>query len=267
MQQSLRWLVAVAVGIGIGASGIWLVGKRADDGNAPLPAGPEPGSQYRTDDDLRATAHSLREGGAILYFRHAQRQKWDSVIAFDVWEMATSADSRDESFRDAVCLTPQGIEEAKMIGRILELAKVPVGNVVSSPSCRAMQTAELAFGRIDRVSHGLAHTPVTNTGNRGAFTAEVRRTLTSLDIPAGSNAVVSAHGNTLENMATDVFASGSELVGKGLLLETGFYVIRRDANGDLHVVERYQSLGSFAAAAIDLDPKRSDSPRFTVPAG
>jgi phosphohistidine phosphatase SixA len=195
----------------------------------------------------------VRQGGYILYFRHAQRQKWDSVIAFDVYEIATGMDGNGASFKNAVCLTPQGIEEAKMIGEIFRLARIPAGHVLASPSCRARQTAMFAFGHIDSISNSLAHTPVVNPRNTAAFSAELKRVLTTVPILPGTNTIVAAHNNTLD-YNLDIFASGTKLINKSVLLETGFYVIRRDSDLSLHVVQRFNELGQLASSFIDLDP-------------
>lgn len=195
----------------------------------------------------------LRGGGFILHFRHAQRQKWDSVIAFDVYEATTGVDGATASFTDAVCLTPQGVEEAKMIGEIFRLGSIPVGHVIASPSCRARQTALLAWGRIDAISTSIAHTPVTNHDNEKAFTAELKRILTTVPIEPGTNTIVSGHGNTLE-YNPELFASGRDLLNRQALLETGCYAIRREPDGTLHLVRRFNVLGELAAHAIDLDP-------------
>jgi broad specificity phosphatase PhoE len=201
------------------------------------------------------TAHG-HEGGYILYFRHGNRDKWDSVIAFDVYETATGSDSPQASFHKAVCLSPQGQEEALMIGKIFELAKVPVGTVVASPICRSRQTAQLAFGRVDVINGGVVHTPATNAANVKAFEKELGQLLATVPMEPGKNVVVAAHGNTLENYP-DLFASGAGFLKMGLLSETGFYVIARDAGGALRIVQRFHDLGVFAANAIPLDPVAS----------
>lgn len=195
----------------------------------------------------------IRRGGFILYFRHAQRQKWDSVIGFDVYEIAAGVDGNSASFKNAVCLTPQGIEEAKMIGEIFRLGRIPAGHVVASPSCRARQTAMNAFGRIDAISNGLAHTPVVNARNSAAFSAELKRVLTTAPILPGTNTIIAAHNNTLDNNR-DLFASGANLINTNILLESGFYVIRRDSDLSLHVLQRFNDIGKVASTFIDLDP-------------
>ncbi len=200
----------------------------------------------------RAMAQRVQQGGLIIYFRHAQRQKWDSVIAFDLYEMVTGSDARNASWYDAVCLTPQGIEEAKMIGAIFTLANIPVGSIVASPSCRAQQTAELAFGHIDQTSMALVHTPALNVDNLQAFRTELASVLREIPLEGGRNAVVVAHTNTLENNAS-IFAAGIEYLADPLPLETGSYVIERSADGQLSILYEFESLGELAASAIMLD--------------
>jgi phosphohistidine phosphatase SixA len=205
----------------------------------------------KTVSPFRISAQEIKKGGYILYFRHPQRQKWDSVIAFDIYELATGTNSAEAAYRNAVCLTAQGREEARMIGKIFEIARVPVGQVASSPSCRAHEGAKLAFGKVDMVSLGLVHTPVTNSDNAAAFSAELKRVLSTIAIEDGKNAVVMAHGNTLENNR-NLFSEGKQFLAPPALSETGFYVIKRDAEGKLRIVQKFHNLGNFAASAIKL---------------
>lgn len=218
---------------------------------AKAPAGPQLQRPL-----AQSIVQDLRHGGYLLYFRHAQRQQWNSVIAFDVHELATGQDASQAGYRDAVCLTPQGREEARMIGTMLSLGRVPVGTVLSSPVCRARQTAQLAFGRIDGTQMGLVHTPVVNPANAGAFKDALRRVLQEAPIRAGSNTVIAAHENTIRNHP-DLFASGTHWFGGGMVAETGFYVIRRDEAKRLHAVFRFDNLGDFASAAVTLPAEQA----------
>jgi hypothetical protein len=74
-------------------------------------------------------------------------------------------------------------------------------------------------------------------------------------VQPGKNTVVIAHENTLRNNP-GAFASGHALIGGELIKETGFLVLRRDAQGKLHVVHRYWDLGEFATSAVDLHPRK-----------
>ena len=102
-------------------------------------------------------AEKVITGGYILHFRHAQREKWNDATAFDAYELKENIMAEDSTFAKATCLTPQGIEEAKLIGSIFNIAGVKISEVVSSPSCRARQTAIYAFGKFDRISNSLLH--------------------------------------------------------------------------------------------------------------
>ena len=71
-----------------------------------------------------------------------------------------------------------------------------------------------------------------------------------MPLASGTNSIIAGHGNTLENNK-EMFVSGTELLGSALG-ETGFYVLKRDVNGALHVVYRYATLADFAANVINL---------------
>lgn len=94
-------------------------------------------------DDL-ATAFS--EGGLIIHFRHAQRTHADDVHGFDAME-ASSAES--DAVRQFTCLNAEGIAQAQLTGWVFDVLHIQVERVLSSPSCRAIQHAEIAgLGRI-----------------------------------------------------------------------------------------------------------------------
>ena len=190
----------------------------------------------------------LKRGGYIIYFRHANREKWPEVAAFDVYELATKLqDPTQTTFRRAVCLSEQGIEEAKLIGKIFQLAKIPTGTVVSIPSCRARETANYAFGRIDKLDNSvLTHGLLSEKAFPG-FVAQLRTLLLNVDIKPGTNTVFTGHSATLERNA------GLGIDGEILSLdETGFYIIERNGNDKLAVVYSIKSISDLAVSAIDL---------------
>jgi phosphohistidine phosphatase SixA len=252
-EHRLPLLIAFCAGAVVAAS-VWTVGHGWRAPQEPAPgAAAAPGPTIALPETAAATdvVQQLRGGGYLLYFRHGNRQKWDSVIAFDIHELATATDGSTRSYRDAVCLSPQGREEAAMIGEVLRLAEIPVGRVLASPLCRSRETAQLAFGRIDATHMALVHTPVVNRDNAAAFKDGLRRVLAETAILPGTNTVITAHENTIINHA-DLFATGREWLVGGLVQEGGLYVLRRDADGTLHVVHRFQGLGELAAAGITL---------------
>ena len=94
------------------------------------------------DEDLVA---ALREGGYVIYIRHAKTNKdWGDQISpeLDLEDCNTQRQLSDE-----------GKVDAKEIGEGIKAAGIPVGNVISSEYCRAYNTAELAFGTFKKNSN------------------------------------------------------------------------------------------------------------------
>ena len=58
-------------------------------------------------------------------------------------------------YRRGLCLNELGRVESQVLGHFFRAAKIPVGEVVASPVCRARETAELSLGRIDRFDPSL----------------------------------------------------------------------------------------------------------------
>ena len=48
-------------------------------------------------------------------------------------------------FKNAVCLNERGMIQAKAMGEHIDNIDLPIGYVISSPSCRSRQTADLAL--------------------------------------------------------------------------------------------------------------------------
>ncbi len=80
----------------------------------------------------------LRDGGYVIYVRHAQTEA-------DYADQVT-ADPLDCSTQRVLSRT--GWAQAKQIGAGFERLGIPVGDVVTSQYCRAWQTADLAFGQM-----------------------------------------------------------------------------------------------------------------------
>ena len=122
---------------------------------------------------------SIAQGGCVLLIRHA----------------ATEAGTGDPSgFRIGDCATQRnlsaaGREEARRLGEIFRLHGVPVAEVRSSPWCRCLDTARLAFGRAMAWAplSSLFNDPRNEAGQRAAVIAYLR------GVPAGGNVVLVTH--------------------------------------------------------------------------
>lgn len=223
----------------------WIAGAHsaADD------ARQEEIAQYARD---RLWAQKIVGGGYILHFRHAQREKWADVTAFDAYELRTGLDASQTTFNKATCLTPQGMEEAKLIGNVFKATGLSASEVISSPSCRARQTALLAFGRIDAVDNALLHRTAMMREQHPQFARQLRKRIDSLLLKKGQNAVLSGHGGTL-SYDGDLVIDIDETGGIDERDETGFVVIERKG-GKLIARHKFKSIRNFANAMIALPP-------------
>ncbi len=82
-----------------------------------------------------ALVQRLREGGYVLYMRHASTDMSRNDSGMSSYEDC-------ENQRN---LTDKGREEARAIGAHIERLRIPIGDVLASPYCRTMETARLAF--------------------------------------------------------------------------------------------------------------------------
>lgn len=201
----------------------------------------------------RRWAKNVISGGYILHFRHAQREKWNDVQAFDAYELKKGFDAEKASFSRAVCLTSQGIEEAKLIGNIFSLMDVKISQVISSPSCRARQTAMYAFGRIDAINNALLHRTAMMEEQHPIFAKELRDLIDGLQLKPGQNVLLSGHGGTLKYDGA-VVIDVDNTDGMDTRDETGFVVIER-REGKTIAQHRFKSIKEFTTAVLELPIK------------
>ncbi|MEM1378039.1 MAG: histidine phosphatase family protein [Pseudomonadota bacterium] len=200
-------------------------------------------------------AEKIMGGGYILHIRHAQRARWRDASAFDVWEARTGVDASTTDWSGAVCLTSQGVEEAKMLGRIFAEAGIPIGEVYSSPICRARQTAQYAFGEDFEIRNQLLARSALRPQQRRDFSVALKEFLVALPIKEGTNTVLTGHGNSISNQQVTVLDQIDFKLGVPRH-ETGFYVLERDGE-QIIGRHRFQSMRSFANAVLDAPPAPS----------
>ena len=190
-------------------------------------------------------AKKLLEGGYILHFRHAERQKWIDVQMYDSLESDVHNNGINQSrlaekdyFKDAVCLNERGIIQAKAMGEHLKNIKFPIGIVISSPSCRSRQTAKLAFGGYEELKRILVHAgPYTESAKEN--TNKLVNLYLSLPILKDTNTIVSSHNSVIH---ADMLENVSKK--KLTLEEGGFYVISKKDN-KLFLEHEFHNFNSF----------------------
>ena len=139
----------------------------------------------------RSLLEALREGGFVIYFRHA-----------------ATATSSDQNVDLANCatqrnLSQRGKDEAAEIGAAFAALGIPVGEVRSSEFCRTAQTAKLAFGE-DGVTLDPELTPLPeDTPAEKGVKADALRELLSTP-PAGTNRVVVGHQSNIAALLPDL---------------------------------------------------------------
>lgn len=139
-----------------------------------------------TQQELKELLPALRKGGYILYFRHAlTRQEQEDRQPVTLGDCTTQRN-----------LSEEGRRQAGGIGAALRELKIPVGMVLSSPFCRCVDTAQLAFGKAE-ISEDLYFAVGLAKAERAAKGAALRRLLAAPPT-AGSNTVIVAHTANLE---------------------------------------------------------------------
>jgi len=80
---------------------------------------------------------ALRQGGYTILLRHAATQEFtpDQTL-FDIDDCSTQRN-----------LSQEGRQQAERIGQSFAKLGIPVGEVLSSPYCRCLETGRLAFGK------------------------------------------------------------------------------------------------------------------------
>ncbi len=140
-------------------------------------------------------AADLRQGGYVLYMRHASTDFGQN-------------DSRMRSYEDCASqrnLTDKGRGEARAVGEHVRRLRIPVGPVLASPFCRTLETARLAFGSAERMLEA-----------RGGPASDAERyaglkKLMSAPVGKGANRVIVSHGNPFQALAGPPYLAEGEI--------------------------------------------------------
>ena len=85
---------------------------------------------------------ALKQGGKVILLRHAHVE-----IREGIGHLAPG------NCAEEVNLSPSGVEQAKRIGEAFRAHGIDVGEVLSSPYCRCMDTGKVAFGHATAVQY------------------------------------------------------------------------------------------------------------------
>ena len=240
----LVWALVVTIGVlisGLG-SAVYMYEKRVIIQNKLSPYAPK---VIGSDKVIKGTkedefwAKEILNGGYILHFRHAEREKWTDIEAYDslesdILQIKEKGERKAEAsyFDKAVCLNTRGKVQARMMMEHIGNIKLPVSHVITSTSCRSRETANIAFGGYDSEHRLLVH----NGPYWQSYTDrvdELRDFYLGLPISTEGNTVVSAHNSVV---MAEMFEQVPEV--ELTLEEGGFYVIS-NKDGNLNVEHRF----------------------------
>jgi phosphohistidine phosphatase SixA len=138
----------------------------------------------------------LRKGGYILYFRHTSTD-------------FSQNDAKMKSYEDCVNqrnLIDRGRAEARAAGAAIRQLGIPVERVLASPFCRTVETAQLLFGRAEKMQE-VRGGPSAPPGSERY--AALRKILATPG-PAGANVAVVSHGNPFHSVAGPPYLAEGE---------------------------------------------------------
>lgn len=128
----------------------------------------------------------LRQGGFVLYMRHGNTDNSrPDQIDLDLNDCGTQRVLNDEG-RDVV----------RKVGQAMRAAKIPLGEILVSPLCRATESARLAFGANFTVVADLIYTANLTSEQKKPVVAATRRLLAA-PVAAGGNRLIVAHAPNL----------------------------------------------------------------------
>ena len=139
----------------------------------------------------------LTQGGHVILIRHA---------------ITTPGVGDPPGFKLEACatqrnLTDEGRADGKRLGEAFRARRVPIDRVLSSPWCRCLETARLAFGAAE------VWLPLSNLYGRSEASAEQVKQLQPVlaERRSGGNVVLVTHGSTI-SAAVGINPAPAEMV-------------------------------------------------------
>jgi class 3 adenylate cyclase/phosphohistidine phosphatase SixA len=139
--------------------------------------------------DRQTLVHALQSGGQVIYFRHAETDQSQSDS--DRLNLANCATQRN--------LSDKGRRQARAINEAFSTLGINVSKVLSSPYCRCVETAKLAFGHVTIVKD-LEFAIAKNEPEAKRLGAVLRKLLETPP-SSGTNNIVVAHSANLKEAA------------------------------------------------------------------
>ena len=191
-------------------------------------------------------ANKILKGGYIIYIRHTQRDKsWEGGGIYDLLESDIHNNgingtrfAENDYFSGPVCLTKKGKVQAQAIGEHFQKLKFPVGKVISSPICRARQTAEIIFGKYDQIDRTLVHSGVHSEKADTRY-QNLLDFFRNVPVEPDKNTVITAHGNVI---IPGLFENPNK---QNLKIEQGGMIVLSKNKGEIKVEHAFSQFSNF----------------------
>lgn len=167
-----------------------------------------------------ALLEMLQGGGRTIYFRHAETD-WsqsDNIHHAGDWRSCDSDKMRQ--------LSNEGRKTAENVGIAIRTLKIPIGEMLSSEYCRAVETAEkMNLGSVSTTMDIMNLRAASFVGGENAAIKRLRKIL-SKPPAKNTNRVITAHGN-LARAATGAYPveGGAVIIIDDKNSEDGFRVL------------------------------------------
>ncbi len=139
---------------------------------------------------------NLQQGGHVLYFRHGEKGEGSGISSRLPAQFS-------DCLNPDILLTEAGVSAMQSLGQQFAQLNIPVGQVISSPVCRCLESAWLSFGQatIDSSLNGVyAKDSEGNFLIDEAVTEELAINLRRLLVKTpeeGSNTLLFAHSSNI----------------------------------------------------------------------
>jgi len=128
----------------------------------------------------------LKQGGYVIFMRHAHSEEEIAENAVDLENCKTQRN-----------LSDKGKKQAKVIGNAIKKLEIPVGDIHSSPYCRCMDTANLAFGQAQARPELTFAANLEGEEERAEYSDTLLQML-SIEPETGTNTVIVSHSVNLQ---------------------------------------------------------------------
>jgi phosphohistidine phosphatase SixA len=153
-------------------------------------------------DPQAALVAALRQGGYVIYLRHAETAPTPEPAVRDFGDCSWQRN-----------LNAQGRAQAVALGAQLRALGISAATVESSPFCRARETAELVFGGEPKVNPDLFYHVSQTPAEVAAADAKLQARF-ARPPPAGGNVVLVGHAPTMRDISGVVLPEGQGAIVK-----------------------------------------------------